>query len=95
LNTGYKIYSKLITKRLTVIADVLLLEEQNGCRKGRACMDCIFSAFQITEKHREFNIPTYVAFIDFRQAFDSVDRDKLWIIMSSKGIPTHLITTIR
>ena len=24
LNTGYKIYSKLIAKRLTVIADVLL-----------------------------------------------------------------------
>jgi len=58
-------------------------------------MDCIFSASQIIEKHREFNIPTYIAFIDFRQAFDSVDRDKLWTIMSSKGIPTHLITTIQ
>ena len=38
------------------------------------CMDCIFSASQIIEKHREFNIPTYIAFIDFRQSFDSVDR---------------------
>ena len=33
LNTGYKIYSKIIAKRLAVIADVLLLEEQNGFRK--------------------------------------------------------------
>ena len=41
-------------------------------------MDCIFSASQIIEKHREFNIPTYIAFIDFKKAFDSVDRDKLW-----------------
>ena len=24
-----------------------------------------------------------------------MDRDKLWIIMSSKGIPTHLITAIQ
>ena len=32
-STGYKIYSKLITKRLTVIADVLLLEEQNGVQE--------------------------------------------------------------
>jgi len=75
LNTGYKIYSKLIAKRLTVIADVLQLEEQNGFRKGRSCMDCIFSASQIIEKHTEFNIPTYIAFIDFKKAFDSVDRE--------------------
>jgi len=95
LNTGHKIHSKLFAKRLTVFADGLVLEEQNGFRKGRSCMDCIFSASQIIEKHREFNIPTYIAFIDFRKAFDSVDRDKLWTIMSSKGIPTHLITTIQ
>jgi hypothetical protein len=55
----------------------------------------IFSASQIIEKHREFNIPTYIAFIDFKKAFDSVERDKLWTIMSSKGIPTHLITAIQ
>ena len=58
-------------------------------------MDYIFSASQIIEKHREFNIPTYIAFIDFKKAFDSVDRDKLWTIMLSKGIPTHLITIIQ
>jgi hypothetical protein len=37
-------------------------------------MDCIFSASQIIEKHREFNITTYIAFIDFKKAFDSVQR---------------------
>ena len=65
LNTAYKIYSKIIVKRLTVIVEALLLEEQNGFRKGRSCMDCIFSASQLIEKHIEFNIPTYIAFIDY------------------------------
>jgi hypothetical protein len=46
-------------------------------------------------RNREFNIPTYIAFIDFKKTFDSVNRDKLWTIMSSKGIPTHLITTVQ
>jgi hypothetical protein len=68
LNTGYKIYSEIIVKRLTVIADVLLLEEQNRFRKSRSCMDCVVSASQIIEKHREFNIPTYIAFIDFKKS---------------------------
>jgi len=95
LNTGYKIYSKITAKRLTAIAEVLLLEEQNGFRKGKSCMDCIFLASQIIEKHREFNIPTYIGFIDFKKAFDCVDRDKLWTIMLSKGIPTHIITIIQ
>jgi len=54
LNTGYKIFSKIITKILTAIAGVLLLEEKNGFRKGRSCMYCIFSASEIIEKHREF-----------------------------------------
>jgi len=67
LNTGYKIYSKIIAKRLTAIAEVLLLEEQNGFRKGRSCMDCIFSASQLIEKRREFIIPTYIAFIDLKK----------------------------
>jgi len=58
-------------------------------------MDCIFSVSQVIEKHTEFNIPTYIACIDFKKAVDSVDRDKLWTIMSSKGIPTHLITIIQ
>ena len=47
------------------------------------------------KKRREFNIPTYIAFIDFKKAFDSVDGDKLCTIMLSKGIPTHLITIIQ
>jgi len=58
-------------------------------------MDCIFATSQLIEKHGEFNILTYIAFIDFKKAFDSVDRDKLWNIMVNKGIPTHLITIIQ
>jgi len=58
-------------------------------------MDCIFSASQIIEKHGGFNIPTYIVFNDFKKAFDSVDRDKLWTIMLSKGIPNHLISIIQ
>ena len=91
----YKIYSNIIAKKLTVIAESLLAEEQNGFWKGRSCMDCIFATSQLIEKHREFNIPTYIASIDFKKAFDFVDWDKLWNIMASKGIPTRLITIIQ
>jgi len=87
---------KFIQKLLQrAIAEAVLLEEQNGFRKVRSCMDCIFSASHIIEKHKEFNILTYIALNDFKKVFDCVDRDKLWTIMSSKGIPAHLITIIQ
>ena len=95
LYTGYKIYSKSTANRLTAIAEVLLLEQKNGFRRSRSCMDCIFSASKITEKHREFNIPTYIAFIDFKKVLDCVGRGKLWTIMLNEGTPTHLFTIIK
>jgi hypothetical protein len=95
LNTGHRIDSKIIAKRLRITEEALLLEEQNGFRKGRSCMDCIFSASQVIEKHREFNIHPYIVFTVFKKMFDCVGRDKLWTIMSSKGIPTHLFTIIQ
>lgn len=95
LNTGYKVYSKIITKRLNVIADTMLMEEQNGFRSNRSCIDSVFSLSQIIEKHREYNIPTCIAFIDYEKAFDTVKRDKLWEILIERGIPKHLITTIQ
>jgi len=63
LNTGYKIYSKIIAKRLTVIAEALLLEEQNRFRKGRSCMDCTFSASQIIENIQNLTLPHILRFL--------------------------------
>jgi hypothetical protein len=66
------------------IAEVILLEEQNCFRQYRTCMDCIFSVSQIIEKIREYNIPTYIAFIDLDKAFHTVNRAKLWEILQNK-----------
>jgi hypothetical protein len=58
-------------------------------------VDCIFSVSQIIEKHREYNIPTYIAFIDLEKAFDTVNRAKVWEILQNKGIPRRLIRTVQ
>ena len=95
LNTGYKIYSRLLTKRLKEIIEVILSEEQSGFRNGRSCIDNIFSLQQIIEKHREYNRETYMIFIDYEKAFDRVNREKLWSIMRRRGIPEHLVQVIK
>jgi hypothetical protein len=94
LTSAYKVYAKIITKRLNVISKALLHEEQHGFRKGRSCSDCVFVMRQIIQKRREFNLETNMLFVEYFKAFERVLRNKLWNIMNTKGHPQHLIKVV-
>jgi hypothetical protein len=72
LNVAYKVCAKIITRRLNVINEYTLSEDQFGFRKGRSCSDCILIMEQFIQKRREYNLPTYVLFTDYEKAFDRV-----------------------
>lgn len=95
LSIAYKIYAKIITRRLNVINEHILREEQCGFRKGRSCSDAIFTIEQLIQKRREFNLPTCILFIDYEKAFDRLSRNKLWEIMSDKGFPEHIVKVVQ
>ena len=46
---------------------------------------------KILETRRGFRRPTWVAYVDFRAAFDSVNRQFLWLLLKTKGVPQKLI----
>ena len=91
LNTVYKILATVINNRLKVYALDLLSHEQNGFRRNRSTMDNTFIMRQILEKCYEHNIEMHVLVIDFKQAFDSVDRQKIIQILQELRIPNKLI----
>ena len=93
--TAYKIYAKILNDRLKNIMENIIGEEQTGFRKGRSTIDAVFTLQQLIEKRREYNLSTYIAFVDFDKAFDRVSREKLWEIMFLRGYPPHLIRTIQ
>jgi len=64
LNSGYKIYGKIITQRFKTVSEAILLEEQNGFRIGRSCIDNVFTIKQTIEKRRKFNLETHIALIE-------------------------------
>ena len=72
LNSGYKIYAKIIT-RFKTISEAILFEEQNGFRIGRSCINNVFTIKQTIEKRRELNLETHIAFLDLEKAFDRVN----------------------
>jgi hypothetical protein len=54
-----------------------LLDEQNGFRPNRSCLDHVFSLTTIIKTSLSNKKDVFVAFIDFRKAFDFVNKDLL------------------
>ena len=50
---------------------------------------------QIIKKTRQFQKNIYFCFIDYTNAFDCVDHNKLWKILKEMGIPDHLTCLLR
>ena len=95
LSLTSKIFTRIILQRLTGAIDNLLRQEQAGFRKGRSCIDHIFTLRQILEQTHEWNSSLYIAFVDFEKAFDSLHRDSLWKILRSYGFPTKIVNIIQ
>ena len=68
---------------------------QAGLRKSRGIRDQIFNIHWITEKARKFQKNIYFYFIDYTKAFDFVDHNKLWKLLTEMGIPEHLTCLLR
>jgi len=92
--TAYKLFANIIRNRLNEHLEDEMVEEQCGFRKGRSCIDAVFTVQQIMEKRKEHNLPLFVLFIDYEKAYDDVSRGKLWETMDNK-IPHYLLNTIK
>ncbi|XP_060665228.1 uncharacterized protein LOC132797508 [Drosophila nasuta] len=66
-----------------------------GFRPGKSTVDQIFTLRQILEKSYENQIDTYHLFVDYKAAFDSPRRDRLYAAMSELGIPAKLTRLCR
>jgi endonuclease/exonuclease/phosphatase family metal-dependent hydrolase len=91
LNTTYKILTSIIRKRLAEHTETKLGEYQNGFRKGKSTIDAIHVMSQIIEKSYEYDIELHILFIDFKQAFDNINRRSLVEQMQQMKIPEKLI----
>ena len=75
-----KVYNHILNKRLSEWAEVeeKILEEQAGFRAGYSTVDHIFSLYAMVQKYLLKHIKLYVAFVEFKKAFDSVNRNAPW-----------------
>jgi sorting nexin-29 len=95
LNNTYKIFSSILNERLKIITEKIIGEYQCGFHRNKSTFDHIFILRQMIEKHNEHGLDLYMLFIDFKQAFDSMNREGLYGAMDKMGIPQKLIRLIR
>ena len=94
-NAAYKILSQILFRRLSPLVNRFVGSYQAGFTDGRSTTDQIFTVRQILQKCREYQIPTHHLFIDFKAAYDSIDRVQLWQIMHEYSFPSKLIKLIQ
>ena len=94
-STGSFCSSQILCRQLSPHTKRFLGPYQAGFTGARATTDQIFSLRQILEKCHEYNLPTHHIFINFKAAYDTVDREQLWQIMHENGFPDKLTRLIK
>ena len=84
----YKLFYTILNNRLSKWENEhsVLADNQNGFRKHRSTTDHVISLTSIIETRKLYKKNTFVAFIDFTKAYDSINRGILFTKLSDLGI---------
>ena len=88
VSVAYKAMCGIIQERLTQVVGEsnLIAEEQAGFRRGRECRDQLPNLMLLGQIKAMLRRGMLAGFIDFRKAYDRVDREKLWGCLESMGM---------
>lgn len=68
---------------------------QFGFRQGKSTLDAAFILRHTLEVYQSRKKPVYCAFIDFRKAYDSVNRNILWSCLERMGLHGNYMSTLK
>ena len=95
LSTIYKIFTKIIAKRLSNTLDENQPREQAGFRSGYSTIDHLHAINQLIETSEEYNKPLCLAFIDYEKAFDSIEHGAVFNALREQTINENYIELLQ
>ena len=96
INIMGKIHSQILLNRLNKWAEEeeKILDNQFGFQKVKSTVDCIFTFYSIIAKTLGSKEKLYCVFIDYKKAFDKVDRSFLWQKLILEKVSSKLVKTL-
>jgi hypothetical protein len=94
LNKVYKIFAILLNNRPSKIVESKLSEAQAAFKSNRSTLYNIFIIRQTFGKCHEYNIDLHNIFVDYLQAFDSINRNNVIDCLNEYNIPSKLIKLV-
>lgn len=95
MSIAAKVYNRILLNRIRDPIDKLLRKNQAGFRPRRSCTQQIHILRRIMDDAHSNKIPMCITFIDFKKAFDSIDRRMMFAILLHYGIPEKIVKAIR
>uniref|UniRef100_A0A8R1E992 Reverse transcriptase domain-containing protein n=1 Tax=Caenorhabditis japonica TaxID=281687 RepID=A0A8R1E992_CAEJA len=89
-----KLFTKILTRRITAKSEDYLEESRAGFRRGRGCADNIQVVAQMWEKCTEFKISLVAVFLDIICAFNNVNWTKISEIQNNLRIGRNVIQAL-
>ena len=74
--TVAKTYNKLLLHRIRPVLENILRDNQSSFREKRRTTAQIFTLRRIIEEVKQTQLPAAIIFVDFSEAFDSIDQSK-------------------
>ena len=90
-----KIFNKMLHNRIKPNFEKIFRMNQNDFIEGRSRIGQILALRRIIEEVQINHMPAVLDFVDFRKAFDSVSRERLFDKLAAYGVPQEIIKAIR
>ena len=94
LNSVYKIYSAMLQTRLATCFDSRLRSTQYGFRSQRSTTQPLFILRRAMEWSTMTNTPLHLLFLDWKQAFDSLDHTAMLHALERFGLSSRMLRNI-
>ncbi|CAG2218387.1 unnamed protein product [Mytilus edulis] len=94
---SYKLFCSILNNRLVSWLETknILHDEQNGFRGGRSTIDHLSTLTSIIETRKLRKLSTFAVFVDFKKAYDTVNRNLLFNDLNDLGISKHFLCVIK
>ena len=92
-----KLFDSILNNRLRYCKDAFKLDNhwQNGFKQGSRTTDNLFIYNAVIDKYQTKKRPLYVCYVDFKSAFDHINRHALLFKLMSHGFTYKIFTILR